>query len=242
MSLYAVSRESGQTLYAQIARQIEQEIGAVYAPGQGLPSEAELAMRFGVNRHTLRRAIDELIDSGMVERRHGRGVFVCDAPLDYQLGAGTRFTEALSALGLSTDSRILRCQTIPANRRVAQRLHIAVAAPVVWLETLRSADGKPFCLSSHFLDASRFDTVTSGYQGGSLHEFLAAAYGCQLRRIESLVTSQLPQGDDAHLLGMPQNRPVLRVKSLNVDARDGSPVEYVITRFRADRVQLRINP
>jgi len=52
----------------------------------------------------------------------------------------------------------------------------------------------------------------------------------------------LPQGDDAKLLGMPQNRPVLRVKSVNVDERDGTPIEYAITRFRADRIQLRINP
>ena len=63
-----------------------------------------------------------------------------------------------------------------------------------------------------------------------------------LRRTESLVTAVLPQGDDESLLGMPQNRPVLRVKSVNVDERDGTPVEYAITRFRADRIQLRINP
>lgn len=242
MSLYAVSRDSGEALYAQIARQIEQEIGNLYAPGQGLPSEAELALRFGVNRHTLRRAIEELVDSGMLERRHGRGVFVTDAPLDYQLNAGTRFTEALSAHGLSTDSLIIRRQTVPANVRVAQRLGLELADPVIWVETLRIADARPFCLSSHFLSATRFPALGTLYLGGSLHAFLGEQYGCVLRRTESLVTSQMPQGDDAQLLSMPQNRPVLRVKSVNIDQRDGLPVEYVITRFRADRVQLCINP
>lgn len=242
MSLYAVSRDSGEALYAQIARQIEHDIGNLYAPGEGLPSEADLALRFGVNRHTLRRAIDELIDAGMLERRHGRGVFVCDAPLDYQVAAGTRFTETLNAHGLTSDSRILRNQTIPANERVAQRLALEVADPVLWLETLRSVDTRPFCVISHFIPAARFPEVGTRYQGGSLHRFLADEYGCVLRRTESLVTAVLPQGDDARLLAMPQNRPVLRVKSLNVDERDASPVEYAITRFRADRIQLRINP
>jgi GntR family phosphonate transport system transcriptional regulator len=242
MSLYAVSRGSGEPLYLQIARQLEQEIGPLYEPGQALPPEGELALRFGVNRHTLRHAIDELIDAGLVERRHGRGVFVTDAPLDYPLGSATRFTEALSAHGLATDSRVLRCQTVPANEAVAGRLQVARAQPVIWLETLRSADFRPFCLSSHFLPASRFEQVARQYDGGSLHDFLLERYGCRLRRTESLVTSQLPQGDDAQLLRMPQNRPVLRVKSVNVDSRDGLPVEYVITRFRADRVQLRITP
>lgn len=242
MSLYAVSRDSGEALYMQIARQLEREIGSLYSQGDGLPPEAALALRFGVNRHTLRHAIEELIDAGLLERRHGRGVFVTDAQLDYQVSSGTRFTEALNALGVTTDSRILRNQTIPANERVAERLGLSLAEPVLWLETLRIADERPFCVISHFLSTRHYPEIATQYKGGSLHQLLADSYGCILRRTESLVTSVLPQGDDARLLGMPQNRPVLRVKSLNVDERDGSPVEYVVTRFRADRVQLRINP
>lgn len=63
MSLYAVTREHGESLYVQIARQLEQEVAALYSPGDYLPSEGELASRFGVNRHTLRRAIDELVEA-----------------------------------------------------------------------------------------------------------------------------------------------------------------------------------
>lgn len=241
MSLYAVSRDSGEALYIQIARKLEQEIGSLYSPGDGLPAEAALALRFGVNRHTLRRAIEELIDAGLLERRHGRGVFVTDAQLDYHVTSATRFNEALNALGVTTDSQIVRNQTIPANERVAERLGINLAEPVLWLETLRIADGRPFCVSSHFISVRRFPDVATQYQGGSLHQFLTTVHGCILRRTESLVTAVLPQGDDARLLGMPQNKPVLRVKSLNVDERDATPVEYVVTRFRAERVQLCIN-
>jgi GntR family phosphonate transport system transcriptional regulator len=242
MSLYAVSRENGEALYTQIARQIEQEIGRLYKPGENLPAEAELALRFGVNRHTLRRAVDELVDAGLLERRHGVGVFVVAAPLDYQIGAQSRFTETLAAQGLDTDSQLLRRQVIPADGGVAEHLGLKSGEPVVWLETLRLAGGQQLCVISHFLPAERFPLVAESYAGGSLHSFLTQNYGCALRRTESLVTSVLPQGDDARLLAMPQNRPVLRVKSVNVDDRDGAPVEYAITRFRADRIQLRINP
>jgi GntR family transcriptional regulator, phosphonate transport system regulatory protein len=78
MSLYAVSRDNGESLYIQIARQLEQEVATGYGPGDCLPAEGLLAVRFGVNRHTLRRAIDELVEAGLLERRHGRGVFVLD--------------------------------------------------------------------------------------------------------------------------------------------------------------------
>jgi GntR family phosphonate transport system transcriptional regulator len=242
MSLYAVSRDNGEALYAQIARQLEQEVVSSFSPGDSLPAEGVLAVRFGVNRHTLRRAVDELVESGLLERRHGRGVFVLDSQLDYQIGAGTRFTENLAALGLQSENRILRLQTLPATERVAERLGLAVGSAVFWIETLRIAADRPLCVISHFIPAERFASLDTRYTGESLHRFLAEAYGCQLRRTESLVTAVLPQGDDAKLLGMPQNRPVLRVKSVNVDERDASPVEYAITRFRADRIQLRINP
>lgn len=242
MSLYAVIRENGEALYAQIARQLERDVASLYAPGDCLPSENDLAMRFGVNRHTLRRAIDELVDAGLLERRHGRGVFVLDSQIDYQIGAGTRFTENLAAMGVLAVNRILRKQTLPAIKGVAERLQIQEGKAVHWIETLRTVDERPMCVISHFIPAERFPDLLDRYEGGSLHAFLTSGYGCRLRRAESLVTGVLPQGDDARCLGMPQNRPVLRVKSVNVDERDGAPVEYAITRFRADRIQLRINP
>lgn len=242
MSLYVVNRDSGLALYAQIAQQLELVVHNQYASGECLPSEGDLAVQFGVNRHTLRRAIDELVEAGLLERRHGLGIFVLDTQLDYQIGKGTRFTENLAALGFMTENRILRKQTIGALPRVAQRLTIQEGDAVHWIETLRMVEQRPMCLISHFVPAEKFPDLFERFESGSLHALLGATYGCKLRRTESLVTAVLPQGDDAKILGMPQNRPVLRVKSVNVDERDGTPVEYAITRFRADRIQLRINP
>lgn len=241
MTLYALARDSGEALYFQIARQLETEVLNHYSPGEGLPSENDLAKRYGVNRHTLRRAVDELVDSGLVERRHGKGVFVLDTYLDYQIGKGTRFTETITAQGKQAEDLILKSQIIPAIHRVAERLKIKVTEPVIWIESVRMAEGRPLCVISHFLPAARFPGLESKYSGGSLHELLLTEFRVKPQRQESLITSVLPQGDDARHLAMPQNRPILRVKSVNVDAITGQPVEYAITRFRADRIQLRIN-
>jgi len=211
------------------------------AAGDRLPAEGDLAARFGVNRHTLRRAVDELIAEGLLERQHGVGIFITDQLLDYRVGTGTRFTQNLADIGMSTDTKVIRKMVAPASAGVARHLALATDEPVLWIETLRIADGFPFCVISHFLPVSPFNAMLDGYEHGSLHELLAGNCGA-LRRTESLVTAVLPQGDDAKLLGINQNRPVLRVKSLNVLDRSGAPVEYAITRFRADRIQLRINP
>lgn len=241
MSLVALQRNSGETIYSQIAKLLKEEITSFLTPGKCLPSENELAERFGVNRHTIRRAVEDLIATGLLERRHGKGTFVLDWPVDYTVGKGTRFTETFESLGKSVSGRILHKLVFPARGGVATRLRLTENDPVIWIESLRLADDRPICVISHFLPQQVFPELLNEYQGGSLHEHLVVHYGSKLRRIESLVSAALPQGDDASLLSMPQNQPVLRVKSVNVDERDGTPLEYALTRFRADRIQLRIN-
>jgi len=242
MSLVALQRNGGEAIYSQIAKLLKEEIASFLKPGDYLPSEKDLAERFGVNRHTIRRAVDKLIVEGLLERRHGKGTLVLDGPTDYVLGSSTRFTETFESLGKTASNRILRKLTVPARGGVARRLRLAENDFVAWIESLRMADDQPICVISHFLPQRVFPNLLAEYHGGSLHEHLAVHYECKLVRIESLVSAALPQGDDALLLGMPQNQPVLRVKSVNVDERDGTPLEYALTRFRADRIQLRINP
>lgn len=241
MSLYAIDRDTGIALYAQIAEVLERDYVRTGAAGDRLPAEGELAALFAVNRHTLRRAVDELIAEGLLERRHGVGIFISDQLLDYRVGSHTRFTQTLADIGISTDTRVLQKMITPAPSGVARNLSLLADEPVLWMETLRLADGLPLCVISHFLPVAPFSAMLDGYAGGSLHDYLAQDHGT-LHRTESLVTAVLPQGDDAKLLGIAKNRPILRVKSLNVLDRDNTPVEYAITRFRADRIQLRITP
>ncbi|HES76486.1 MAG TPA: phosphonate metabolism transcriptional regulator PhnF [bacterium] len=239
MSFHAIDREQGSHVYRQIAKTLETEIKQRYRTGDALPSEVVLATRFGVNRHTLRHAVDVLIEAGIVERRHGSGTFVLGL-IDYAINAKTRFTEQLEGSGFHTDTEVLHHFIAPASSGVARRLNLSENEDVVFIETRRRADGFPFCIVSHFFPARDYAAPLSHYTGGSLHGFLAEHLNLRLRRTESLVTATLPQGDDAQLLSMPNNSPVLRVKSLNVSEDTDQPVEYALTRFRADRIQLSI--
>ncbi len=79
------------TRYQEIAARLEQELRHHYRCGDYLPAEQQLATRFDVNRHTLRRAIDQLVERGWVQRRQGVGVLVLMRPIDYPLNAQARF-------------------------------------------------------------------------------------------------------------------------------------------------------
>lgn len=82
--------------------------------------------------------------------------------------------------------------------------------------------------------------VFETYNGGSLHTLIARKTSKKLKRVLSLVTTVTVEANDAALLAISPQHWVLRVKSVNVDAASGKPVEYAVTRFRADRVELAI--
>lgn len=243
MSVYLVARgDGGIPVYRQIRDVLIKEVQELYKAGDSLPSENELAQRFGVNRHTLRRAIDELVVDGLVERCHGKGIFVLEPTINYAIGSSTRFTETLQSQGKSTASRVLRKQLVPAGSSVASKLQIQKGEDVIFVETLREVEDKPFCIISHFLPHQTCLAVLDNYNSGSLHAFLKQRCGIDLLRSESLISAVLPEADDASLLNMPRHAPMLRVKSLNLDLKSNSPVEYAVTRFRGDATQLSIKP
>jgi GntR family transcriptional regulator, phosphonate transport system regulatory protein len=144
MSVCAINRNSGESVYCQISLILEQEIKSVYEAGDYLPVEIDLAARFSVNRHTLRRAVDELVLKGLVERQHGRGNLILGEALEYKVGEKTRFTERLESLGKLASTKVIRKIVVPAYGGVARRLAIKEDSFVLMIETLRHVDDRPY--------------------------------------------------------------------------------------------------
>lgn len=241
MTLPVPADTGGLPLYRQIAHQLKVTIERTLQPGDQIPPEHELATRFLVNRHTVRRSIDVLVEEGLLIRRQGVGTYVTEAPIDYSIAGRTRFTENLEAGGRRAVSRIISKRVIDASGGIAEKLKLREGDDVIWIETLRLADDRPFCVASIYVPFAQAPNVLTRYSRGSMHAFIEKTYGFSPRRSFSLVTATLPMGQDAMLLMMPANQPVLRVKSVNVNPETGAPVEYSITRFRADRLQLRLD-
>lgn len=232
-------RQSGLAVWAQIAEALRAEIEQGLDEDDWLPAEPELAARFGVNRHTLRHAVDALIDEGLVERVRGRGTRVLAGALTYGIGADTRFTEQLAASGRTASVELLEKADIAAEGSVSRRLRVAEGATVLRLVTLRGEAGFPFCLTLHFLAGTAAAIARADYAGGSLHALLRAR-GVTLERKHSLITTRLPLPEDAARLRAPRNRPVLRVKGVNVRRECGDVQEYVISQFRGEHVRLSV--
>jgi GntR family phosphonate transport system transcriptional regulator len=234
-----MERGAGRTLWSQIEETLRGEIaGGVWPPGGALPTEAALSARFGVNRHTVRRALAQLTEDGVIRVEQGRGAFVQEHVLDYALGRRTRLSESLSAPESSLARDIIRTAVEPASAQVGKHLGIERGKPVLLLELLSKTGGRPIGLARHYFSAERFpDFIGHFRRAGTITGALAAQGVPDYTRKLTRITAIAPTADEARLLRQARNRPVLRTESVNID-HEGKPVEYGVTDFAADRVQL----
>jgi GntR family phosphonate transport system transcriptional regulator len=240
---YPVLRHDGVALWRQIASHLQQDIGSGhYPPGGRLPTEAELSQCFAVNRHTVRRALEELSRSGLVRVEQGRGSFVAEDVLEYSVEARTRFSEWIRRHNKEPSGRVLQLKETVADAQVAAGLGIRAGGRVVLLERLGFADDRPVGLTSHYFPSARLRGILDALRASpritdALHAVGVADYLRQMTR----VTARLPTGEEAELLRMPRNRPVLLTDSVNVD-RAGQVVEFAIGRYPTPRVQIVFEP
>jgi GntR family transcriptional regulator, phosphonate transport system regulatory protein len=229
----------GITLWRRIADELEQDIvGGDYASGERLPGEIDMARRFGVNRHTVRRALAELSERGLVRAARGSGTFVDTGRLSYPIGARTRFSEIIGKAGLAPAGRLIGHRRESASPEIAARLGIAAQAPVICLEILRSADRVPIALATtHVPEALMPDAARVFARLRSMTKMLAHFGVADYRRWKTNITAALADSVQADRLGIAPGRPLLLVEKIDV-GRDGRPLATSITRFSADRVEL----
>ena len=236
-------REPGVTLWRQIYRALEDEIArGLPEPGGRLPTEAQLSERFSVNRHTVRRALEELSRNGMIRIEQGRGSFVAEDVLDYAVAPRTRFSEWIRRHNKEPSGQILDLREIAADAAIAAGLGVRAGARVVRLERLGLADGRPVSLASHYFSAARFPGLLAALrQTDTITEALTQQGVSDYRRKVTRVTARLPQLHEAELLHTPRNRPLLVTENINVD-QHGAVVEYGVSRYPTPRVQIVIEP
>ncbi|CAM3882493.1 phosphonate metabolism transcriptional regulator PhnF [Paracidovorax anthurii] len=228
--------------WASIANDIADAIArGVYAPGSRLPSEHALAEQFGVNRHTIRRSLSSLAQRGLVRATQGSGTYVEDFAVDLALGRRTRYRENLAQVGLRGRLRVLSGERLRATADLARVLQVPARSPLLHLHVLGEGEGQPLHVSSRYFPLPRFARLEDIVRAtGSITEAFAAHGVPDYQRPESRITARMPTPDVAAVLRQPPARPVLQVKSVNVDAQ-GVPIEYACTWFAGDRVSLTVD-
>jgi GntR family phosphonate transport system transcriptional regulator len=231
----------GVALWRQIADDLERAIvQGELVPGARLPGETDIATRFAVNRHTVRRALAELTDRGLVRAARGSGTYVETSRLPYPIGAHTRFSEIVDAAGRQAGGRLVGNAIEGASDHVARQLGIAPDTPVIRLDILRSVDRTPVSIGTTWLPAARVPKAVRHFRATrSITRTLKLAGINAYQRPHTRISAAIVEAADAARLRLAPGRPLIVVDSVDVTP-DGRPILTTRGRFAADRIELVI--
>lgn len=236
-----MTREKPDALWRAIHDSLHADIASGrYRPGDKLPTEAALAARFDVNRHTVRRALGALAEAGTIFTRRGAGAFVAHRPTEYPLGRRVRFHQNLRAAGRLPAREFLALETRAADSTEAVMLALEPGATVHVCDGVSRADGLPVGLFRSVFPAGRFPRLPEVLRRlGSITDALAAEGLADYTRASTRLTARLASPLQARQLQLAPGAPLLRAVAVNVDA-DGRPVEYGRTWFAGERITLTL--
>lgn len=230
-------------VWRQIAQRLSAGIGPRgLRPGDRLPTEAHLAAEYGVNRHTVRRAVESLAQSGLVRVEQGRGTFVAEDMLDYEVQPRTRFSEWIRRQNREPSGQALHLRAVAATAAVAAGLEVPAGGPVVAYERLGLADGLPVTLTTHHFPQDRLPGILDALQEHPTITAALAAVGVgNYVRRTTRVGARMPTAAEGALLRVSRSRPLLVCENVNVDDA-GTVVEFGVARYPSTRVQVVFEP
>ena len=240
---HPVLRRDGVALWRQIVGHLQRDIDSgALQPGARLPTEGQLSRQFGVNRHTVRRALEELSRAGVVRVEQGRGSFVAEDVLDYAVEPRTRFSEWIRRHNKEPSGRVLELRDTTADARVAAGLGLRPGARVILIQRLGLADDRPVSLTNHWFPAARLPGLLEALRASPrITDALRAVGVADYLRQVTRVTARLPGPEEAELLRTGRNRPLLMTENVNVD-RAGAIVEFAVGLYPTPRVQIVFEP
>lgn len=215
-------------LYRQIKTLILQGLASgEWRPGEAIPSEAELAVRFNVSQGTVRKAIDEMAADNLLVRKQGKGTFVAS---HNDPRAFFRFLRIVPIDGSVTlaQSVPLECWRAKAGVEAARTLQIPVSAPIIVVRRLLKFAGKPVVVDEIYLPGDVFHglslEILQEYQG-SIYSLFETNFGVRMIRAEERIRAVAADRSSAELLGVADGSPLLSVERVTYTYGD-KPVEW----------------
>ncbi|MCY4265877.1 MAG: GntR family transcriptional regulator [Gammaproteobacteria bacterium] len=227
------SKNSNTPLYIQIAKSIRLKINeGKIASGEALPSERELCELTGASRVTIRKAVDKLIDEGLLWRKQGSGTFVSER-IEVQTTHLGGFTDDARARGEEPGSIWLIRNYANPTREEAEKLNVPMSSAVARLGRVRLSGGEPLAIEHAVVVASRLPPIDE------IEDSLYAALEIKGKRPQQgrqKVRASLASPTEAGLLSIQENSEVLRIERLTwLD--DGTVIEYTRSAYRGDRYE-----
>ena len=235
-----LSLNSDIPLYTQLVGIIKRHIASgTLIVGELLPSESELCRALSISRNTVRQAIGELEEEGLVVRKRGKGTFVAD-PATNRRGVRYSFTTEVSSMGKSPSSTLVAFDVLVAPADVCSRMELKEGTSVYCFTRIRNVDGQPLILETSYYPQYIFPNLTQ--EMVQTHSFYSLLYhvGIIPFSADDCYEAVMLNDQQAALLGVAAGSPAF-YHQRRTKTEDGRVYEYTLSYIRGDRVRLDVH-
>ncbi|WP_019244157.1 MULTISPECIES: GntR family transcriptional regulator [Bacillus] len=230
-----IDKKSPVPIYHQLEELIKQQIDSgQLQPNQAIPSEREFTEQYQISRMTVRQALTNLVNDGLLYRKKGTGTFVSERKVERVMQGLTSFSEDMIERGLTPSSEILSYEVVPASPSVSQKLEIDVEKPVLQIERIRLADDVPMAIETAYMPLHLIEGLTKELAKDSIYQFIEEKFSLKIDVADQELEAVAASDYDAKHLHIKKGSPVLKIIQVTY-LEDRTPIEYVKSSFRADR-------
>lgn len=234
-------------LYQQLKDTLHQQIEqGAFQPDQLIPSERNLCARFHISRITVRQAISEMINEGILYRKQGKGTFVAKPKVNQGLVRIVNFSKTILDLGMKPSTKVLGSEVVPADIQIAKILDLPVTDQVMKLFLLGMGDGQPLvyyesCFSLSLGRRMVREAVKNEKKGTpfSTYDLYGGGIGAVPARVIQTLEAVVTDVRHASLMKVKKGAALLMITSV-FEAQDGRPLEFRKALYRGDRYKFHI--
>lgn len=221
-----LSRNTIEPLYYQIRENLREKINSnEYMPGSMIPTEAELCQHYGVSRVTVRRAVLDLVQEGLLTRGQGKGTFVAESYGLTTVNGVQSFTQELLGLNMRPTAKLLSCRISNAGASLCRKLELTEGEKVITISRLRLADNEPCMVEVMNFPYKLVEGMEKEDLDQSIYRLLKDRYNCDIVSAKDIMEPIIIGEYESKLLELPMPSAGMRTNRIGSDA-DGRPVEY----------------
>ncbi len=230
-----VNPNSVVPLYKQILKILSDRIAdGVWGPGEKLPPESALMQEFGVSRITVRAAIEELTDSGVLVRSQGKGTFVAAPKSTYKANDIIGFTRSCRLAGKVPTTKLIKAEWIYPTQADIDFLNIPEDRQIIYTERLRFVDGNPTLIEVNHC-SPELSFLFDEDLDGSLFEILEK-HGISIENRHRSLEICYATKDEANLLKVEKNKPLILFRDEQID-QNGKPLYLSKQVYNTDHMK-----
>lgn len=222
--------KKGIPLYVQLKDKLFDDIKKNYKVGDIIPTENQIEKLYNVSKVTVRRAIVELQNEGIVEKKQGRGTFVKEPKILYDANSIGSLTQRLQKQNISLKTKTIEFEYIKKPHYVKELLE---CESLLCIKRLRVINETPFAYMKNYIDPDRVPQIEEHFKIQSLYTFLKQEYAIEFYNANETIEANGADEMLAKYLNIPVNAPLLRLKRLSFDPYD-KPIEYSDIHIKSD--------